>query len=275
MRKNEYIITDDNYYDFMVDIGEDVVRKILSTIADIYSADYRPVPYPNPLAYNTMSISLFYDTKYGKLYVTYKLDEGRLEAVKVYDSEIYARVNKNIQTIQRDQDIVVGIVGEPASKPKYSRHYPYTSTNMYYPLEVNTEFFWNYIPGPENKEYPFFIGNTNTLKDNIRKNNIHPKTVQEYFDKVIEINQTYLSNMSNMQYELAFKKYISASKTYMKYIPRVVEEWRSITIYIDVRHDTHAEKLNSIDHKRGKLEYPERIRQYIIDWAREHGKYNG
>jgi hypothetical protein len=276
MRSRSNVINDDNYYEFMVDIGNDIIKNIISSLSEIYTARYVPVKELNYLAYNTMSISIFLDTTYSKLYVTYKLDEGRKEALRYSDKYIYRRVNNNLRYIQRDQDLLLSVVGEPSNKKEYIvdyNKYKDVHTDLWKPLRMDTEFLWYVIPGPKNnKQYPLFLDSRQRLKDNIRKNNMHPKDVQKYINKVVEINKTYLSNTSNLQIERAFNKYINLNKTTFDYTPRIVEEWRGFTIYIDITHNTEAEKLNSIDHNYGELLHPERIPQYIRDWAIIHGK---
>lgn len=271
MRDKFSMINDDNYYEFMVDIGEEVVRRVLSPLADIYTAVYTPVPAPNYLAYNLMSVSMFYDTKYSKLYVTYKLDEDRLLSVRQYDSRIYRSINKNIETVQRDEDILVEVVGEPISKPEYGRQYSLGDMVVYRPIKVDTEFMWNIIPGPYDKSFPYFVSNVERFKDNIRRNNVSIDKVQEYLNKVVDINKRYIDK-TDPDYERGFKKFANAYKRYLNYTPRIVEEWRGFTIYIDVKHDTIAEKLDNPKHDRGHIEHPERIKQYITTWAIAHGK---
>jgi hypothetical protein len=108
--------------------------------------------------------------------------------------------------------------------------------------------------------------------DNIGKNKIPQEKVLEYFNKVMELNKSYLLNEPDPDYTKVFKKYISIHKKYLKYSPRIVEDWRQFTIYINVMHDFEAERLNSPDHDNGYLYNRERIKEYIKDWAKKHHK---
>ena len=187
----------------------------------------------------------------------------------------YKKVNKTIDTIQRDYDIVVNIVGDPIRLPQFGHDYPIMGTtdmSDYGKIEVATEFLWNIIPGPYDITYPFFIQNKARLEDNIRKNNLSSEKVQEYFNKVIEINKTYINDSETPDHVKAFKKYITLNKKTFGYAPKIVEEWRQFTIYIDVTHNFKEENYNSPDHDRGYLDNAGRIREYIIDWAKKHHK---
>lgn len=285
MRQNSTVIDDKNYYEFMVDIGEDTVKRVISSIADIYIARYRPVPELNYLAYNTMSVSMFLDTRYSTLYVTYKLDKDRKTALDNIDDKIYRTVNKAIETIQRDYDITVNIVGDPIKQPEFGKDYPIMGSSDLSPdyviggrrpyagfIRVDTEYLWNIIQGPYDRVYPFFIQNKATLEDNIRRNKLTSDEVQEYFDKVVDINWNYIQATPDPDHVKAFKKYISLNKKTFNFTPKIVEDWRQFTIYINVDHDTIAESANSPDHDRGILDHGERIREYIIDWAKKHHK---
>ena len=268
-KKND--ITDDNYYMYMIDIGADIVKKILDGLGEKYVATFVPVPEPNILAYNLMTISLFLDTERPRLFVTYKLDQDRTVGLRCSDTELYNRVYDKLHMIIRDQDLPITIIGEPTRLPEFSLNRQYGSQdqeNKY--LRSFTQSMWTITPGPNTSKYTYFIENRDQWKDDIRKVNAKPEDITRYLADVENINSTYI-NISNPDYQSAFNDYKILYKNYFDRDLKEVEEWRQITIFIDVRHDFKAEQEEGQFHE-SKIEHFERVSQYIREWAVAHGK---
>lgn len=273
MRKQEYVITDENYYEFIPDIGSDVVHKVIEGLSEVYTAIYKPVPEPNYLAYNLLSISMFFDTAKNRLFLTYRLDDARTVGIKASDKELYNRIYDKVYMITKEQDIKLSVIGVPTSKPEYSddRSYGITRQNSKY-IKVDTESMWSIKPGPKELEYTYFIQNDARLKDDIRKKNLHPKKVDEYFDAVNKINNKYLIK-SHPEYDLAFNTYKKSYKHYFDTEPKEIEDWRAFTIYIDITHNVETEQSYAYDHDYGKVIDFYKVEEYIKQWGRDHGRY--
>ena len=271
MRSKSCQITDDNYYEFMPDIGSDTVEKILNALREVYVASYIPVPEPNELAYNTLSISMFYDTKYNRLYLTYKLDKDRTVAIRKSDKELYNRIYDKVMMIAKEQDIKLSIIGLPTAIPENSnnRSYGRISQNGKY-IRIDTQTIWRNIPGPDDIPYDWFIQNRPLLEDDIRKKNMHPRDVQEYCNRVVELNKNYLLSGGDM-YE-AFNDYKDIYNEYFDKELTPIEEWRAFTIYINVIHDFEKERLEDEDHDMGHVYDFDKVRKFIVEWGVEHGK---
>jgi hypothetical protein len=271
-RKKEYMINDTNYYKFMVDIGSDVVEYFLNALREIYVATFLPKPEPNFLAYNLLSISMFYDTSINRLFVTYRLDDDRTQGIRMSDCEIYNRVYDKLYMITKDQDIKLSIVGEPARLPEFSngRAYGITSLNSER-LRIATRSLWTNIPGPHDTIYSRFLEDKSMLQDDIRKNNMDSSDVARYCQEVVGINKRYLDT-DYPKYNDAFDAYAYTYKNYFGRTLKKVEEWRAFTIYIDVTHDVDAEKINDPDHDMGRVLEFERVKEYIREWAIAHNK---
>jgi hypothetical protein len=276
MRSRADMINDDNYYMYMIDIGEDIIiNKIIDTLRDIYTANFKIVPEPNFLAYNLLSVNMFYDTRINRLYITYRLDDARSVGLhNVYDSQIYNKILDKLNMVSKEQDIRVSVIGTPTALPQDSlnRSYGIIRHDQFH-LRADTEYMWTIEQGPYNDRYrTYFIENTNKLKDNISKNRTKPEDINEYFNKVNRINQKFINDKTEINYKKAFKEYSKLYKSYFNDTPKEVEEWRVISIYIDVTHDVEKEKLQPFEHDRGHIIYPERVKEYIRQWAIDHGK---
>ena len=273
MRAPEYTITDENYYEYMPRIGSEVAKRAILGLSQVYTAQYKPVPGPNRLAYNIFSISMFFDTTKNRLFVTYRLDDSRVSSIRTPDRELYNRINDEINMVAKDEDIKVSIIGIPTSKPEYdiARPYGITRQNPQY-IRTDTEFMWNFVPGPNETSYRYFVQNEARLKDDIRKLNMHPRTVNEYFTNVNKINKKYIQDRPIPRYDLAFRMYKRFYKYYFGSEPKEVEDWRAFTIYIDITHDVEEEKAQKFIHDEGKIFYFERVEEYIKQWGRDHGK---
>ena len=164
-RTGNKVITDENYYYWMIPIGFDVTNYVIDGIRDKYVATYYPRSYPNDLAWDVLSISFFYDTQRGVLYITYKLDMGRNSMLVPNDTELYQRIYNNIMTwARRENNIPIFIIGDPNQKPEYSFHEMYDGPdNEQFYLKQDTQFLWNINQGPKNSYYQYFITNRETL----------------------------------------------------------------------------------------------------------------
>jgi len=273
MRRLEYTINDINYYKYLPEIGSDTVKKIINALRNVYTATYRPILKPTKYAYNSLSVSMFFDTTKNKLVVTYRLDDERA-LLKVSDRELYNRIYDELITITKVHDIEVEIIGVPTSKPEYSRgrSYGIERQNLQY-IRVDTEYMWTIVPGPNRLPYRFFIQNTARLNDDIRKQNMHPKKVEEYFRFVNKINERYVEGQDNPDYDRAFRAYRRIYRYYFKTEPKEVEDWRAFSVYIHITHNSRKEQLQEQEHDRGKILEFEKVKEYIKQWGRDHGRW--
>lgn len=283
------IITDDNYYMYMIDIGTNIVDKIIYGLRERYTARFEPVPDINPLAYNLLIINLFYDVERPRLYVTYRLDEDRTIGVKWSDSELYNRIYSNLRMAEKEEDIPITVIGEPTRLPQFSnyRQYGVFDQDDYW-LRADTQFLWYAYNGDERKSilYPYFIENKAQLKSDIAKSGISKSRLDEYMEEVKQINLTYLRTNQGQEtlypeysdFQDAFDEY---KLVYKSFFGRDVvcldtnngkPNWKTISIFINVQHDVYAEKSSPQIHDCGTVENFGRVPQYIREWAIENGK---
>ena len=266
------MINDDNYYVYMKDIWTDTAWELITALRDIYVADFYPVPEPNFLAYNLMSISFFFNTKYQRLYMTYKLDDNRTVKVRTPDEIIYNKIYDRLRCIPRDNDIKLSIIGVPTAIPENSMNRSYGNVRESYAnLRIDTQTIWTNIPGPKGTHYTYFIEDASRLKDDIAKKNMSDEEVQEYCNKVVQLNKQYIQ-IPIPDYYLAFNKYKELYKEYFDRDLYPIEEWRRFTLYFDVKHNYDEENLDKEYHNIGHIHNWDRVKQYIIDYAIAHGK---
>lgn len=266
------MINDDNYYVYMKDIWNDAACELVSALRDIYVADFYPVPEPNFLAYNLMSISFFFNTKYQRLYMSYKLDENRVVKLRTPDKIIYNKIYDKLKSIPVDYDIKLSIIGTPTAMPENSMNRSYGNVReAHNNLRIDTQTIWTNVPGPKGTHYTYFIEDASRLKDDIAKKNMSDEEVQEYCNKVVQLNKQYIQ-IPNPDYYLAFSKYKVLYKEYFDRDLYPIEEWRRFTLYFDVMHDYDEESLDREYHNTGHVHNWERVKQYIIDYATAHGK---
>lgn len=274
MRRLEYTINDDNYYKYLPEMGSDTVKEIVRALRNVYTATYRPIWLPTKYAYNTLSVSMFYDTTKNKLVVTYRLDDDRIIGIKASDRELYNRIYDDLIKITKIHDVELAIIGLPTSKPEYSRgrSYGVERQNIQY-LRVDTEYMWTIVPGPNKLKFTYFIHNTARLQDDIRKQNMHPKKVEEYFRFVDKINAKYITGHDFPDYDKAFRVYQRIYRYYFKTEPKKVEDWRSFSIYIHINHNVRTEEAQRYEHDRGRWIDFENVKEFIKRWGREHGRW--
>lgn len=272
-RPKSMIINDDNYFEYCTDIFNDTIWSVLLGLREFYTARFSFVPKPNYLAYNLMSISMFMDVNTQRMYLTYTLDFDRSVGLRVPDEDLYNNVYDKVKMIQKDYDIKASIIGTPTSKPEYSlnRSYGIIRENNKGKLRIDTQTLWENIPGPKDTKYSWFVQNKAQLQDDIRKNNMHPSQVAEYCQQVIEINKQYL-DIAHPRYQVAFQQYQHLYKETFGRDLKPVEDWKIITVYFDVLHDSDAEFAQDEYHDMGSAPNFKEVREYIVEWAREHHK---
>lgn len=285
------IITDDNYYMYMIDIGTNVVDNILNGLREKYTARFEPVPDLNPLAYNPLTINMFYDVERSRLYVTYKLDKERTIGLRCTDTELYNRVYTHMKMASREIDIPITVIGEPGRLPQYSHNRQYGVLDSdYYWLRASTQFLWYTIDGFDNgwtqpgykgpSIYPYFVENKAQFKDDIAKSGITKVQLDNYIEEVRQLDLSYIHSnyLEISDYYDMFTQYQQIYNNYFGRTPIILKgegfkpHWKTITIFINVQHDTYAEKSNPQIHDYGKVVNFDRVSQYIREWAIENGK---
>ena len=298
-RKLSQVINDINYFEWIIPIGQAAVEYIIRGLQEKYTAKFTVRMEPNYLMDNLLTISMFFDTKRNRLYLTYKLDRDRAIALKAYDSELFNRIFDNLQSqLINDYDVRLTVVGEPTDLPEYSlnREYRGNDMNSLY-LGNSTQFLWT-INGlePKGASYTYFVENRSILEDDIRKRLVKDSRVEEtiieegeekiiyvpvtpkdimpeYNDAVKDINLRYDFNDPNVDYNAAFAEYQNLYWEYFKRIPENLPEWKGFTISINVDHDFDAERMDYQDHPYGKFVNPDEVEHYIAKWAHDHDKY--
>ena len=138
-RKLSQVINDENYFEWIIPIGQSAVEYIIRGLQERYTARFTVRMEPNYIMDNLMTVSMFFDTQINRLYLTYKLDRDRLISVRAYDKELYNRIFDNLQSqLVNDYDIGLTIVGDPTSLREYSLGREYRGNGL------NSLFIRNY-----------------------------------------------------------------------------------------------------------------------------------
>lgn len=294
-RKLSQVIDDENYFEWIIPIGQTAVDYIIDALRDKYTANFKVEMSPNYLMDNLLTISMFFDTQRNRLYLTYKLDIERHIALRVYDTELWNRIFDKLQwQLTNDYQITLSVVGDPTDKPERSRGREYKGndiTSLF--LRNDTQYLWTILgQEPNGNPYTYFVENRNMLIDDIKKRLVKdswktevidgenvkvpiiPEDIMpEYNVEVLEINSRYNFQDPNIDYNAAFAEYQNVYNKYFNRIPENIPEWKSFTIFVNVDHDEDAERMDYYDHPRGKYLNPEEVEHYIAKWGYDHGKY--
>ena len=287
-RINSNIITDENYFEYLIPIGRDVVDYVIAGLREKYTAVYRPVPEYNPLAYNILSISMYFDTDYSTLYITYKLDENRKVAVKASDKELYNRIYDKMHMIDKEQDITMHIVGEPSIADNYlrKRENPKLDIDKNC-LRLGTRSVWDVRDKEYGRITSYLVENKALYEDQLRKlkikinqedisdiekQNQYNEIQSNFCKNVIKLNKRYIWVPKPDEHK-AFKEFSTIYKNYYNNELKEVEEWKGFTIYIDVTHDYDEERLDPQIHNIGRFLEKERVEKYIAKWGHDHDRW--
>ena len=306
MARLKDVITDDNYFEYLIPIGSSAVEYIVRALQEVYTAKFIVKMKPNFLMDNLLTISMFFDTKRNRLYLSYKLDKDHIIAVRASDIELYNRIYSYTHTqLIDDYSIGVSFIGDQVDKPEntHFREYGNDMNDLY--LRNSTQFMWTIETKPNGNKYTYFIENRDILEDDLRKRLIKdswdistiiedgvekeiktrktPKDIMpEYNEKVFEINKKYdLSKVDGPastaviygDYDGAFEEYQSVYNEYFERTPEKVPEWKAFTVFVSVEHNFDQEKIAYEQHPYGKFINPEETEHYIAKWAHDHGKY--
>lgn len=298
-RKLSQVITDENYFEFVIPIGKSIVEYIVRGLQEKYTARFSVKMEPNFLMENLLCISMFFDTQRNRLYVNYRLDYERGVSLRTYDTELYNRVYDYAQSqLVNDYDIGLTFIGEPTDNdPKKSMGREYQGnemSNLY--LRNDTQFMWTIKTEPNGNPYTYFVQNRSMLEDDLRKRlvkdsrreetiiehgeekiiyvPITPKDIMpEYNADVIDINNRYDFWNKDVSYLAAFREYQNVYNEYFNRIPEIIPEWKAFTIYIDVDHNFAEEAMDYEYHPYGKFSNPDETEHYIAKWGFDHGRY--
>lgn len=300
-RKLSQVINDENYFEWIIPIGQSAVEYIIRGLQERYTARFTVRMEPNYIMDNLMTVSMFFDTQINRLYLTYKLDRDRLISVRAYDKELYNRIFDNLQSqLVNDYDIGLTIVGDPTSLREYSlgREYRGNGLNSLF-IRNYAQYLWkidNLVSDTKEKtSYTYFVENRSMFQDDLNKRMIKdsrdehheiviPKDIMpEYIEKVKKINEKYKFYRNEIpgdpddtifrDYNAAFAEYQNIYNEYFDRIPENIPEWKGFTISINVDHDFDKEKGDYQDHPYGKFKNPDEVEHYIAKWAHDHGKY--
>ena len=266
------VITDDNYFEYVIPIAKDTINYIVKALRnDCYVATFTPKPKTNELALNTMSISFFFDVDYNRLYVNYVLDKDRFIAVRYSDRQIYNHIYDHLKMIQKDYDIKLSIIGEPTRIPENSRGLAnYLVDQEANVIRVSTRSIWDITPAPKGKVTSYFIENKNLLNDDIRKYNISRDLQMDFCKDVDALNREYMHEPHPDLHEV-FDRYNNIYNHYFDKQLKSVEDWKTFTLFLDVRHDFEKEKIDDpLCHDNGKFVKTERIDEYLENWRKSH-----
>ena len=263
MRKKSDTITDENYFDWMALMGKDLIKYIVYSLQDVYSAQYIVREDYNILAGNFLSFCMYYDIKHNLMYLYYKLDEERFSA-PVYDRELYNRIFDGARNICKDYDIKLQIIGTPTTKQENSRNRANPKVDQENQvLRPYTTALW-YI-SPKGNPRPYFIENQALAHDEFFRLGNSEEDWLRYVSEVENLNEQF--NLPGDEYEDFPAIWESYSRIYNSYYgkdPETFDPNKVINIYVDVEHNPGAEKSYSEIHDRGHFLNPEKISEIIL-----------
>lgn len=264
---------DKKYFDFVIRIGEDAIDAVTSALCEYcYSGKIYPVPNPNELLYNTMSISFFYNTRTSTFYITYELDELRKRSVQISDREIYNRIYSALRWTAEYFHLKMVVVGEPTSRIEYScGRSNYLTCQNGNSLNVDTRTVWSYKKGKKGTIHSYFIEDKNLLNSDMSKINMTQEQYADYCQEVIALNKSDMVINPNLR--TVFDKFVPIYERYFNRTLKPTEDWKSFTIYFNIDHDYEEEARKIQYHKPMELIFRERIMQYLEEWRQSHEDY--